>query len=204
MIGVSEAERTALWAVRHAASPALAALPANRRSLQVVEDGCVPIRALDRYLRGVRGAAARHGIEIVAFGHAGDGHVHVNALADTADPGFEGKLAALLDDVTALVAELGGTVSGEHGDGRLRAPLLARTYGEEIATLFRKVKQAFDPRGTFNPGVIVPTGRAAPLAGLKAGASVQPIPADIERQLRDMERSSSWSVPKTALATAPD
>src|SRR2546422_3311987 len=69
-----------LWAVRRLASPALARLPENRRSLQVVEDGCVPLERLADYVTGIRAAAAARGIPVAIFGHAGDGHVHVNAL----------------------------------------------------------------------------------------------------------------------------
>ena len=67
-------------------------------------------------------------------------------------------MAALLDEVTGEIVRLGGTPSGEHGDGRLRAGLLERIYGAEIVELFRLTKTAFDPRGIFNPGVIVPDG----------------------------------------------
>src|SRR5207237_519535 len=71
-----------LWAVRRLASPALARLPDTQRSLQVVEDGCVPLERLGAYVAGIRAAAQRHGIPVAVFGHAGDGHVHVNALPD--------------------------------------------------------------------------------------------------------------------------
>ncbi|MSR07238.1 MAG: FAD-binding oxidoreductase [Gemmatimonadetes bacterium] len=199
---ISEAERGRLWAARHAASPALAALPGNRRSLQIIEDGCVPVRALDRYVRGVRAAAARHEVDIVAFGHAGDGHLHVNALTDPGRAGFEQRLAGLLEDVTNLVIELGGTPSGEHGDGRLRAPLLERVYGARLASLFADIKRAFDPQGILNPGVIVPLSADAGrlVQDLKVGSRAQPIPEHIENRLRDIERSGGWDQVKSDLA----
>src|SRR6185436_20277913 len=100
--------------------------------------------------RGVRAAARKLNLEIVAFGHAGDGHLHVNALVDTEHPELENQLSALLQEATALVIQLGGTPSGEHGDGRLRAPLLEQVYGKEIMSLFGEVKRAFDPRGIMN------------------------------------------------------
>src|SRR6185503_4782477 len=197
---LTEAERTRLWAARHAASPALASLPESRRSLQVIEDGCVPVRVLDRYLSGVRTAAARHKVEIVAFGHAGDRHLHVNALADTNQEGFERRLAALLEDVTGLIAQLGGTLSGEHGDGRLRAPLLDLVYGMLMTGLFTEIKRAFDPQGILNPGVIVPVPGALPIADLKVGAGAQAIPKGIEASLRSIERSARWDQVKSDLA----
>jgi FAD/FMN-containing dehydrogenase len=76
-----------LWAVRHAASPILASLPEGRRSLQVIEDACLPLERMGDYIRVVRRAAAIRGIPVVIFGHAGDGHVHVNLLPEVARPG---------------------------------------------------------------------------------------------------------------------
>lgn len=176
----------------------LATLPSERRSLQVIEDGCVPVGALGRYLAGVHAAATEADVPIVAFGHAGDGHLHVNALVDVTVPGFEGRLERLLDAVTALVVELGGTTSGEHGDGRLRATALRRLYGPEVVGLFAAVKQAFDPAGVLNPGVIVPDG-ASPLAGLKVGPAAASIPDDIARRLRHRERAGEWALPPLTL-----
>jgi FAD/FMN-containing dehydrogenase len=196
---VTPEQRDALWALRHAASPTLANLPPNRRSLQIVEDGCVPVEKLDRYLAGIRAAGARLGVEVVIFGHAGNGHLHVNALADTSLPDFQGRLEALLEQVTNLVAELGGTPSGEHGDGRLRATLIERVYGPDIVELFESVKKAFDPPGIFNPGVILPRRGASGLRELKVGAAAHPIPAEIEQRLREVERTGGWGVPKTNL-----
>jgi FAD/FMN-containing dehydrogenase len=196
--GVSRIEREALWRLRHGASAALAALPSERRSLQVIEDGCVPVSALGRYLSGVHAAAAEADVPIVAFGHAGDGHLHVNALVDTTVPGFERRLERLLETVTALVVELGGTPSGEHGDGRLRAGVLDRLYGPAVVGLFAAVKQAFDPAGVLNPGVIVPDGTPA-LAGLKVGPTAAPIPDAIAQRLRHRERAGEWAVPPLAL-----
>jgi FAD/FMN-containing dehydrogenase len=152
------------------------------------------------YLAGVRQAAARNEVEVVAFGHAGDGHLHVNALADTGRPDFEARLAALLDEVTELLVKLGGTPSGEHGDGRLRAPLLDRIFGSRITALFADVKRAFDPEGILNPGVIVPTPGSRAVAGLKVGPGAEPIPAVIETRLREMERAAAWDRPKDAMA----
>src|SRR5260370_925173 len=75
-----------LWSVRRLASPALARLPLTQRSLQVIEDGCVPPIRLAEYVRGLRQAAARHSVPVAIFGHAGDAHVHVYALPDLTRP----------------------------------------------------------------------------------------------------------------------
>ena len=185
-----------LWSLRHAASPLLAALPPERRSLQVIEDGCVPVARLGEYVRLVRRAAAARGISAVLFGHAGDGHIHVNLLPELARAGWEQEITGLLDDVTEALVQLGGTPSGEHGDGRLRAGLLARFYGAEVIALFRAVKQAFDPLGILNPGIILPAddaeGCAAAMNRLKVGADAVPLPVDIARALRAIEQTGGY------------
>src|SRR5207247_4848428 len=91
-----------LWSVRTLASPALARLSETRRSLQVIEDGCVPIERLGEYVAGVRAAADRCGVPVAMFGHAGDGHVHVHALPDTTHPRSPDALAALFEEATGL------------------------------------------------------------------------------------------------------
>jgi len=201
---VDRASLDALWAVRRLASPALARLPETRRSLQVVEDGCVPLERLAEYIAGIRAAAERRAIPVAIFGHAGDGHVHVNALPDLTIAGWRDALAALYGDAAELLLRLGGTPSGEHGVGRLRAGLLQRFYGPEVTALFRELKHRYDPRCSLNPGVIIPTANWAPLADLKVGPEATPIPDDIARRLRELERTAGWATPKLDLARASD
>ena len=198
---VDRASLDALWAVRRLASPALARLPETRRSLQVVEDGCVPLERLADYIAGIRAAAEQRGIPVAIFGHAGDGHVHVNALPDLTTAGWRDALAALYGDAAELLLRLGGTPSGEHGVGRLRAGLLERFYGAEITALFRELKHRYDPRCALNPGVIIPSADWAPLADLKVGPAAAPIADDIAARLRDVERTAGWATPKLDLAT---
>jgi FAD/FMN-containing dehydrogenase len=193
-----------LWALRRLASPALARLPDTRRSLQVIEDGCVPPERLADYIAGLRAAAARRGVPVALFGHAGDGHVHANALPDLTRPGWREALEGLYADAAELVLRLGGTPSGEHGIGRLRAGLLERCYGPEVVALFRAVKHAYDPSGILNPGVILPAPAWAPLADLKVGPDAAPLPDDVARRLREIERTAGWATPKVELARLPD
>ncbi|HYC31250.1 MAG TPA: FAD-linked oxidase C-terminal domain-containing protein, partial [Gemmatimonadales bacterium] len=180
-----------LWALRHAASPILASLPEERRSLQVIEDACLPIERMGDYIRTVRRAAAARRIPVVVFGHAGDGHVHVNLLPEVARAGWEDAVASLLEEVSDAVTRLGGTPSGEHGDGRLRAGLLRRIYGDEVVELFGRVKRSFDPLGILAPGVILPSGES-PIGRLKVGAGAAPLPPDIARALREIERKGGY------------
>ena len=189
-----------LWAIRHAASPILAGLGESRRSLQVIEDACVPLEAVGRYVEAVRQAGARHGIDLVIFGHLGDGNLHVNLQPDVALSGWEQRVAAIFAEVTQVVASLGGTLSGEHGDGRLRARVLESVYGREILELFRLVKEAFDPVGILNPGVKLPSEDDPPFGNLKVGAGAVPLPEDIEAGLREIERSAGYSMSRLELA----
>jgi len=189
-----------LWQIRHMASPALARLPASQRSLQVIEDGCVPLERLGEYIAGLRSAAGRHGIPVAIFGHAGDGHVHVNALPDTTRPNWRNAVEELFVEVTDLLVRLGGVPAGEHGAGRLRAGVLGKFYRPEVLAQFRAVKAAYDPLSILNPGVIIPAADWAPLAALKVGEDAAVIPDDIAARLRDMERNAGWATPKPELA----
>lgn len=199
-IAVNRTGLERLWDVRRQASPALARLPPTQRSLQLIEDGCVPLDQLAGYVAGLRAAADSRGIPVAIFGHAGDGHVHVNALPDTTRDGWREALRGLFDDVTELVQRLGGVPSGEHGVGRLRAGILERFYGPEVMQLFREVKRAYDPLSIFNPGVIIPATDWSPVAALKVGAGAAAIPEDIATRLREVERSAAWATPKLELA----
>ena len=194
-----------LWAIRHAASPLLSRLPEGQRSLQVIEDGCVPIARMGEYIRAVRRAAVECGIPAVMFGHAGDGHVHVNLLPEVTRPGWEAAVTRVMDAVTETLVRLGGTLSGEHGDGRLRADALARVYGPEIVELFRLLKRSFDPLGIFNPGIILPCPEGPhagdpPISRLKVGSTAAPLPDDLQRSLREIERTGGYGRCRLELA----
>ncbi len=192
------------WAIRHAASPILAQLPPESRSLQVVEDGCVPVDRLADYVRLLRNAAMSRSIEIVLFGHAGSGHLHANILPDVTRPGWERAVHDLLLEVTAGIIELGGTLAGEHGDGRLRAGLLEVLYGPEVMDLFRRVKQCLDPLGLLNPGVILPARDVgSPVDRLKVGVAAVRLDDDIATALRRIEREGGYDRPRLSLADSP-
>lgn len=188
-----------LWSVRRLASPALARLPERQRSLQVIEDGCVPLHQLPQYVMELRVRAQSFGIPVAIFGHAGDGHIHVNVLPDLGSEGWRPRLQGLYDETSALQRRLGGTPSGEHGDGRLRAGLLKSFFGPAVCDLFRQVRHAYDPDSLLNPGVILPAADWDPLADLKVGDAAVPIPDDIAGRLRDLERNAAWATPKRSL-----
>ena len=198
-----DASERAIWTIRHAASPILARLDPHVVSMQVVEDGAVPPPRFPDYVRGVRAIFARHGLRGVIFGHAGDAHAHVNALVDVREATWRSRLGAVLDDVTALIASLGGTIAAEHGDGRLRTPLLPRVWSPLAIELFRATKQAFDPEGILNPGVKVPLPGQLPFGEVKYDPSLPPLPADARAALDAVSRERAWARFRLGMIDAP-
>jgi FAD/FMN-containing dehydrogenase len=175
-IALGPTDQHEIWELRHAASPILAKLDPALKSMQFVEDGAVPPDRLADYVRGVRDALEKRGVRGVIFGHAGDAHMHVNPLIDVSKATWRADVDGLLDDIVNLTARLGGTLAGEHGDGRLRTPLLSRVWSAHALALFAKVKAAFDPTGILNPGVKVPLAGQKPIGDVKYDPSLAPLP----------------------------
>lgn len=193
------AEERELWDLRHAASPILSRDPVLK-SVQVIEDAAVPPEQMSAYIRGVRAALSRQELKGVIFGHAGDAHIHVNPLVDVRDSAWRAKLDALLSEVTNLVVTLGGTLSGEHGDGRLRAPLLPRTWPRSNAMdLFRLVKQTFDPAGILNPGVKLTLTGQQPLEVVKYDPSLAPLPVPATVALETVANDKAYATHRLSL-----
>ena len=198
-LALDPATEHAMWELRHAASPILGRLDPSLKSMQFIEDGCVPPERLADYVRGVRAALHRQGIRGVIFGHAGDAHVHVNPLVDLNQSDWRGRVDALLDEVTSLAATLGGTMSGEHGDGRLRAPLMARFWNPESLERFAAVKHAFDPLGILNPGAKIAAPGSRAVERVKYDPSLAPLPPAARAALARVERDRAYSHPRLEL-----
>ncbi len=192
-IARAAAEQLEIWELRHAASPILARLDPSLRSMQFIEDGAVPPDRLADYVRGVRAALDEREIRGVIFGHAGDAHIHVNPLIDVSQKDWRTQLDGLLEDVVALTAELGGTLSGEHGDGRLRTPLLPLVWDTRSLELFAAVKNAFDPRGILNPGVKVALPGQQAVGDVKYDPFLAPLPAAARRALDTVADNKSYA-----------
>ncbi len=144
-----------LWKVRHASATVAAHGEGGMKALPIIEDGVVPPERFREYLESVYQLFSRHHLQAAVWGHAGDANLHMQPFLDLGQVGDRQKVFRLIDEYYNLVISLGGSTSGEHGDGRLRAPYLEKLYGPEAYPLFQKVKQIFDPYGTLNPGVKV-------------------------------------------------
>jgi FAD/FMN-containing dehydrogenase len=197
-IALTPERERALWDLRHAASPILAALDQST-SMQFIEDGAVALPRLPAYVDGVRQALASHAVSGVIFGHAGDAHVHVNPLIDVQESDWRAKVTGLLNDVVALTSRLGGTLSGEHGDGRLRTPLLSKVWSKEALKAFALVKKAFDPANTFNPGVKIPLPNQKAIEDIKYDPALVPLPAEVRAALDSVVKTRSYSLFRLSL-----
>lgn len=170
-IACDASRRESLWTLRHRASPTIEdAASRGLRSMQFIEDCVVPPGRLPAFLRGLRGILDAADTDAVVFGHAGDGNLHVNPLVDVARPDWRTRVRSILEATVDLVAGLGGTLSGEHGDGRVRAPFLQAIWGADLTRAFETTKSSLDPGAILNPGVILPVEGQDPLDGLRPPA----------------------------------
>lgn len=144
-----------LWKIRHSAAAVIAHTEGNTKALPIIEDGVVPLEKFDNYLHAVYDIFDKYKLRVALWGHAGNANMHMQPFLDLAQVGDRQKVFRVIDDYYSMVIGMGGSTSGEHSDGRLRAPYLEKLYGPEMYTLFQKVKQIFDPYGILNPGVKV-------------------------------------------------
>ncbi len=138
--------RNLLWLIEHP-KPGLRALP-------VVNDVGVPLPALAEFVRDAERIFARHKVLSFVYGHAGEGNLHLRPLFDLSLPDLSGRVRRLADDIYEAVLSRGGTITSEHGMGRVRAPYLKREWGERLYGCMQEVKRIFDPKGLLNPGVM--------------------------------------------------
>ncbi|GIG53799.1 FAD-binding and (Fe-S)-binding domain-containing protein [Demequina activiva] len=146
-------EAARLWAIRADGAGLAGRSSENKECWPGWEDAAVPPERLGQYLRDFDDLMDSHGVTGQPFGHFGDGCIHVRLDIPLTESGR--PLRAFMEDAAALVASHGGSLSGEHGDGRARGELLSAMYSPEAVALFGQVKALFDPAGSLNPGVIV-------------------------------------------------
>ncbi|MGI5373351.1 FAD-binding and (Fe-S)-binding domain-containing protein [Streptomyces sp. CA-251387] len=155
----SPAERRALWRVREDGAGLAARLVDGGESWPGWEDAAVAPENLAAYLRDFRKLLAGHHLTGVLYGHFGAGCVHVRIDFDLATADGRESARRFLSEAAALVVGHGGTLSGEHGDGRARSELLEVMYSHRLIRAFAAFKEIFDPEGLLNPGVIVAPAR---------------------------------------------
>ena len=143
-----DAERAAdLLSARRQALPAL-----ERIGRPLIEDIAVPRSRLAEAISGIRLIADRHGVPIFVFGHAGDGNLHPIIVVEPGEGDLPETAVRAADDIFALALSLGGTVTAEHGVGRLKREWARRELGEDAVRLHDEIKRVFDPLGILNPG----------------------------------------------------
>ncbi|MEV7522788.1 FAD-linked oxidase C-terminal domain-containing protein [Streptomyces sp. NPDC091371] len=151
-----------LWRIREDGAGLATRQPDGSEAWPGWEDSAVPPARLGSYLRALGPLMARHGLKGALYGHFGEGCLHVRIDFDFGTAGGTAVFRAFLTDAARLVAEHGGSLSGEHGDGRARSELLPLMYGPRVMELFAAYKDAWDPDGGLNPGIIV---RPVPVDG---------------------------------------
>lgn len=198
-LALTPSDEEHMWELRHAASPILATLGRALTSMQFIEDGAVPPDRLPDYVRGIREILRAHDVPGVIFGHAGDSHVHVNPLVDVTRENWRETVASMLEDAVTLTARLGGTLDAEHGDGRLRTPLLSRVWPETVMRRFGTVKDTFDPAGILNPGVKVPLPNERAIVDVKYDPALPAHPPRAAAALATVSAKRAYAESRLAL-----
>jgi FAD/FMN-containing dehydrogenase/Fe-S oxidoreductase len=148
-------EEKHIWKVRESGLGATARIRGKPDTWEGWEDSAVPPERLGEYLRKLRGLFDRYHYDCALYGHFGQGCVHTRINFDLKTAPGIATFRAFLDDASDLVLSLGGSLSGEHGDGQSRADLLPKMFGPELIDAFREFKRIWDPDGRMNPGKVV-------------------------------------------------
>jgi FAD/FMN-containing dehydrogenase/Fe-S oxidoreductase len=165
--------RDPLWDLRRAAMPLLYGMTGDRKPVTFVEDTAVAPRHLPKFAARFRALLRRHGTDGAFYGHASVGCLHIRPVLNLKDPSDVARMRRITAEVTDLVLEYGGSLSGEHGDGLARSEWNEKMFGARLYQAFCRVKQAFDPAGLLNPGRIV---HAPPMTdNLRYGPGYAPI-----------------------------
>ena len=147
-------EGAMLLGARRFAYPALERLGAT-----LLDDVAVPRSRIPDLISGITLISERHGVFVGTFGHAGDGNFHPTVVYERDDDAAASDALATFDEIVSLALSLGGTMTGEHGVGLLKARHLAHELGEPTMAAHAAIKRTFDPRGVLNPGKILATRR---------------------------------------------
>jgi len=163
-----------LWKSRKDAGPLVHRIRGNKHPTEFIEDTSVENTRLVEYISGLQEIRKRYDIEMCFYGHAGDGLLHVRPYLDLSDPAEVQKMRAIANDTFSLAWSLGGSISGEHAEGLIRAAFVRGQYGDEYYELLCKIKNIFDPDGMMNPGKIINPDADVMVKNLRAEYKVLP------------------------------
>jgi FAD/FMN-containing dehydrogenase/Fe-S oxidoreductase len=149
-----DAERARFWKLRKSGLPILLSRTSDEKHISFIEDTAVPPENLPGFVADFQDVLEANGTFATFYAHAGPGCLHIRPLINTKTVEGVEQMHAIADAATDLVVEYGGSVSGEHGDGRARTQWNRKLYGEEVWALFRDLKTAFDPDWLLNPGQV--------------------------------------------------
>ena len=151
------AEQNRVWNLRKAALGLLSNLPGDAKPVAVIEDTAIDPQDLPVFVREFDSILAAHGLSAVHYAHAGSGELHLRPILNLKMEEHRRLFRLIATEVARLVKRYGGSLSGEHGDGRLRGEFLPFMVGKKNYALFREIKHIWDPSGIFNPGKITDT-----------------------------------------------
>ena len=144
-----------VWDVRKAGLGLMMNVPGDAKPLPFVEDTAVSPHVLPEFVRRFDSIVRKHGTEAGYYGHASVGCLHIRPLINLKNQEGIDRMVAISDEISDLVLEFGGSMSGEHGDGLVRSGYNEKMFGSQIYQAFRDVKTTFDPKRIMNPGKIV-------------------------------------------------
>jgi len=163
-----------LWKSRKDAVPLLDRKKGKRHPVPFIEDVSVENNRLEEYISGLKEIGRRYDIAMSLYGHAGDGELHIRPYLDLGEPTEVEKMRSVANEVFSLAWSLGGSISGEHADGLVRAAFIRRQYGDEFYELLCKIKNIFDPDGLMNPGKIINSDADVMVKNLRAEHKILP------------------------------
>lgn len=151
-------QREELWKARKALYPTLYRYDGRKKPINYVDDVVVRAERISELIRYLEGFFKGQQVPVAIFGHIGNGNAHIVPLLDVNDPGDFARMVEGYQEIhQTVLSRFGGSICGEHGDGRVRAELVRRMFGEELYELFVQLKRRLDPGGVLNPGVKIST-----------------------------------------------
>jgi Fe-S oxidoreductase/FAD/FMN-containing dehydrogenase len=146
-----------IWTLRKAGLGLLSNLPGDEKAVPVIEDTAVDVRDLPSYIREFNEILKKHQLYSVHYAHAGSGEIHLRPIINLKTAEGNQLFRTIAEEIATLVKKYRGSLSGEHGDGRLRGEFIPQMVGHRNYELMRVIKRSWDPNGIFNPGKIVDT-----------------------------------------------